>query len=236
MRIRDFLSGRYRKLAVFLVAAVLLSLVYWMVHESGWGFSDKMVWDLLQLLAIPVALVVGVWLVNRAVRRAERNNALERQREAELTSLERQLEAKLTTLERQQEAMLTTYMYRLSELLLVYDFRVSAPDSEARTVAIAHTRYVLRNLDGPRIAHVLRFLTELELGGTELLRIDLAEADLRGADLTELDLRGANLTGVIVTPEQIAGSRLENATMPDGTKYEDWVARGKPDWNGSSGK
>ena len=288
------LPGRYRKLAACLVAAVLLALAIWMgLCGGGWGFPIKTTWDLLDLLIIPVALGVGALLFNRAARRADRDNALDRQR----------------------EAALTTYLDRMSDLLLRYNLRESELESEVRTVAVARTVSALRNLDGPRIAQVIGFLTASGWGGTELLIIDLkgadlqgvdlmradlggtylreanlrganlSDADLRGADLIDADLRGAklidadlggaylgganllrawlaraslrgaslmgaNLMGANlmftklqgaflgeakVTPEQLEDSELENATMPDGAKYEDWLADGRPDWTKRKG-
>ena len=258
--------GRLRRrpviLAVCLAAAGLLALGLWMVlRGGGWGFPEKTLWDLFGLLIIPLVLGAGAWLFNRA----DSDNALDRQR----------------------EAALTTYLDRMSELMLSHDLRGPDRESEARTVAVARTVSVLRSLKGPRIAQVIGFLTAAGLGGTKLLfqidlqsydlgGEDLVEADLEGADLQGANLRGvmlveghlqaallagadlrwaylmgadlrwahlgradlggahlddADLTGAIVTPEQLAAcSSLENATMPDGQRYEDWMASGGPDW------
>ena len=57
-------------------------------------------------------------------------------------------------------------------------------------------------------------LSEANLSGT-----NLSEANLRGADLREADLRGAK-----VTDRQLADVKsLECSTMPDSTRYEEWV-------------
>jgi uncharacterized protein YjbI with pentapeptide repeats len=64
---------------------------------------------------------------------------------------------------------------------------------------------------------------------TTCFRADLAEASLRGADLSgadrvEADLQGADLLRVNVTDEQLAEVKsLEDTTMPNGQKYEDWL-------------
>lgn len=264
------LRGRNVKLMVVCLGAiVLLALgLRAVLMGGGWGFSVKTIWDWLELFIIPIVLGVGALLFNRAERKADREN----------------------TLDRQREAALTTYLDRMSDLLLGHKLRISDQESEARTVAVARTKSVLRNLHGPRLVEVIQFLTASGLGGTKLLRIDmrgadLPGADLRGADLEGADLRGANLlrawlaganlggalltgadlggallietdlrgadltyadlqwtyfleadlTGATVTPEQItanpeADTLLIDATMPDGTKYEDWLARGRPDW------
>ena len=274
------LYGRYLKpVVVFLVAAVLVSLVQMLLREGRLTVPPKTSWDWFDLFSIPVALGVGAWLFSKAKGKADRRAALDGQ----------------------HEAVLVTYMDRMSELMLNHDLFGYITEvemkgeadvgNEAYTVAVARTVYVLRNLDEPRIAQVVRFLTAANLGGRKLLEhnlegvnlqgvnweevnleganlieADLREAnlieadlrwvllmganlrgvllmganlrgaymnmvDLRGADLNDADLQEADLKGAKVTPKQLAAcGSLENATMPDGQRYQDWVARGKPDW------
>ncbi|WP_275336578.1 pentapeptide repeat-containing protein [Nodosilinea sp. PGN35] len=57
-------------------------------------------------------------------------------------------------------------------------------------------------------------LSEASLYGAILRQADLANADLRGADLRYADLYEADLTNANLT-----GARLEFATMPDGSTY-----------------
>jgi hypothetical protein len=64
------------------------------------------------------------------------------------------------------------------------------------------------------------FLLGANLQGAFLLR----GANLDGAFLQVADLTAANLQGAEVTDEQLADTRsLEEATMPNGQKYEDWL-------------
>jgi uncharacterized protein YjbI with pentapeptide repeats len=70
-------------------------------------------------------------------------------------------------------------------------------------------------------------LSRAVLRGTDLSRAILSGADLTGAWLTRAnlegaDLREANLIGAFQANLQSAGF-LENATMPNGQKYEDWL-------------
>jgi uncharacterized protein YjbI with pentapeptide repeats len=75
-------------------------------------------------------------------------------------------------------------------------------------------------------------LSWANLSSANLSGANLAWADLSGADLSEADLSEADLTDAWVTVDQLAVClSLTNATMPNGTKYEEWVAKGKPDWN-----
>jgi Pentapeptide repeats (8 copies) len=70
-----------------------------------------------------------------------------------------------------------------------------------------------------------RINEEVEYGTIELNNTDLQGANLKGAylkraNLQGADLREANLLGAIVTDEQLVTTRkLEDATMPDGSKH-----------------
>jgi hypothetical protein len=67
-------------------------------------------------------------------------------------------------------------------------------------------------------------LNGARLRGAYLIGAELIDADLGEADLTHADLSEADLTGARVTYEQLAKYRtLENATMLNGQKYEDWL-------------
>ena len=69
--------------------------------------------------------------------------------------------------------------------------------------------------------------------------ISLLGADLSGAFLNETDLSFADLRDAKgITEEQLEeqAKTLENATMPDGQKYEDWLkSKGRTEGGGNSG-
>ena len=265
---------RRKKLVVVLLVSAgitLLASLIWAGYEvDGTGFGAQKLWDWMELLIIPAALGVGAWWFNRAERKADREIAIDRQR----------------------ETTLSTYFDRMSELLLKEGLRESEEDSEVRNVARARTVSAFASLDGERIAQVIRFLGESKLGGRNLLvielpgvdlnrtrleNIDLSGANLETANLQEASLRGANLQGANlftanlqkanlfavnlqkalleganlqeasllganlqearITPEQLGKVKsLEKATMPDGTKHEDWLARGSPAWTKATGE
>jgi hypothetical protein len=55
-------------------------------------------------------------------------------------------------------------------------------------------------------------------------RLDLHEADLQYANLQRANLYGADLKGANVADHQLADTlSLQDATMPDGQKYENWL-------------
>lgn len=79
--------------------------------------------------------------------------------------------------------------------------------------------FVLTDLQG---AH----LQNAHLRQARLIGADLRGADLQGADLRDAILCGADFTGAKATTDQLLSARtLEKATMPDGTKYEEWIKR-----------
>ena len=68
-------------------------------------------------------------------------------------------------------------------------------------------------------------LITADLNWADLSHANLSGADLDRADLSHANLSGANLSGAInYWHEQLReASSLKGATMPDGTKYEDWI-------------
>ncbi|CUS05164.2 protein of unknown function [Candidatus Promineifilum breve] len=69
------------------------------------------------------------------------------------------------------------------------------------------------------------------LGKVNLEKANLSEANLSGANLDDARLHGANLSGAFLFGARVSlkalstAKTLANATMPDGTKYEDWIRR-----------
>lgn len=69
------------------------------------------------------------------------------------------------------------------------------------------------------------------LSRVNLEKANLTEANLSGANLDDARLHGANLAGAFLFGARVSlkalstARSLANATMPDGTKYEDWVRR-----------
>jgi Pentapeptide repeats (8 copies) len=77
-------------------------------------------------------------------------------------------------------------------------------------------------------------LREAKLGGADLGRFKLSAAELIGTDLSETGIRGRDLSRTLwlatslanatVTNEQLAECKsLQDAIMPNGRKYEDWL-------------
>jgi hypothetical protein len=198
----------------------------------GWtGFRGKTLWDLPQLLVVPLMLalitVVFTWQQN------VRQNELEDQRTRQAQKIEDQRAAAERELagQRAQDAALQAYLDQMSSLLLAKDLRALEKESEVRTLARARTLTVLERLDGDRKRSVVQFLYEAGLLTEGQVVVDLKGADLSEANLSVADLSGANLSGAylsnardVTTEEQLmAAESLEGATMPDGQKYEEWL-------------
>lgn len=90
------------------------------------------------------------------------------------------------------------------------------------------------NLKGADLKWAL--LVEADLVGAILEEANLEGAklygaNLKGAGLARANLEGARLEEAFIFPSQVESCSMSGAIMPDGTKYEVWLAAGKPDWN-----
>jgi hypothetical protein len=104
---------------------------------------------------------------------------------------------------------------------------------------ISTSRPIIRSLSGAHLqgANLERsYLVDVALRGVDLSGATLRGANLGGAnlgrsedterptDLSGADLSGADLSGATLTEQQLAQAEsLEEATMPNGQKYEDWL-------------
>src|SRR5215470_14841031 len=88
-RFRSWWQKRRRLLLVtgIIVLLVVVGVLIWASYANKWsgaGFSEKTVWDWLQLLIIPFALAIIALLFNRAERKNEQRVASDNQQEAAL--------------------------------------------------------------------------------------------------------------------------------------------------------
>lgn len=106
----------------------------------------------------------------------------------------------------------------MSDLLTSKDLNDPVIGSEIRLIVQARTLTVLKRLDSPRIAIVLRFLIQssLILKGHPIISLSslvLTHPDLTGIDLTEADLSGANLTGAILHNANLRATNLTDINL-----------------------
>src|SRR5215203_5330057 len=110
------------------VTAIIVLLAIGGAASSWTGFRGKTVWDLLQLLVVPLALaVIGLWF-------AAQQDARQQQTENQRAEAERELAA-----QRAQDEALQSYLNQMGSLLLQKDLRASEKGSEVRTLARART-------------------------------------------------------------------------------------------------
>src|SRR5829696_2767833 len=177
------------------------------------GFGDKTVWDVLQLVIVPLALAaIGIFF---SLQQDRRQDAIEEKRAASEQKIEEQ---------RAQDAALQAYLDEMSSLLLTNGgLRESEEGSEVRTLARARTITVVERLNPQRKAEVLRFLVEANLVQSVGGRAPIIT--LNGADLEGVILSGAVLSkpvhtktvqtrfGPVVDPANELGPKLWGTNM-----------------------
>jgi hypothetical protein len=223
-------------IAVIVVVLLCVLLVFYLIHL----WSDKSVWKVLDVLALPITLGAAVPLLNWLQKRHELEiiDATEGARRKREQDVEDQ---------RAQDEALQTYLDQIGKLLLDKDILEEDKlswqpgDEVVRKLARARTLTVLRRLDSGRKRSVVDFLYEanlikrafppppslpvpppvIELGSPDSHygAADLSGADLRGAILTraavggDLDHKGANLSEADLRDADLSFAYLRNANL-----------------------
>src|SRR5215469_7798936 len=176
------------------------------------GFSEKTLWDWLQLLgllAIPLVLALGtLWL---SAQQSQMSVALlKKQQDTALAMSQQQRDTALALAKDQQrEATLNTYLDRMSELLLTQNVH----DPKVKELARARTVTALRSLDPFRKGVLVQFLYESGLISNDHPVVDLNGADLSNADLSRTTLSNAHLSGAYLSGANLSGADLSNADL-----------------------
>jgi uncharacterized protein YjbI with pentapeptide repeats len=183
------------------------------------GFRGKTVWDWMDLLIVPLALV-GIGLVFSMIQE-ERQQNLETQREEHALAIENQRAAAEQALaeQRAQDEALQAYLNQMDTLLLEKDLLTAHQDSVVVTLARARTLTVLERLDPSRKAALMQFLVEAELVFRGMVQLDPV-IELHGANLGETDLSSANLSGAILSEADLSGADLSNTILDATVLYK----------------
>jgi uncharacterized protein YjbI with pentapeptide repeats len=190
-----------RVLAAGLGAAFALAVVV-VAFDSVWpswtGLKGRTLWDIGELVLVPLSLAAVAYLLSAAQRNEERAIA-DRQRAAD------------RELARTREQYDTVQDY----LSVITDLIRSGPleDERLRSVARSRTLTVLGGLDANGKRTVMRFLQEAGLIATPSPAVDLNGADLREADLSGTNLADAELSGVDLTDANLRGASLGGARL-----------------------
>src|SRR6266852_3936159 len=222
-RLRSWWQNRSRLLlvvgAMVLLMGVVVLIIAGYIFKWDWtGFNEhrgpnilqyqpaKTLWDWLQLLgvlAIPVAVVLGVaWFTTKQGQVGDAENK-----------------------DNQREAALQAYIDNMLELLLAKNLRSSTEDEEVQKIARVRTLTVLRRLDAERKGSVLQFLQESGLIGKDkrvinLTGANLIVANLIGANLSGVYLSGADLSGVYLSGAYLFLANLSKANLSGASLYE----------------
>lgn len=156
------------------------------VHQSR-----KTLWDILDLLIVPVMLAAGAYWLDQSSKARERE------------SLEHQA----------QETTIQSYLDKITDLLIKPGGLNSQSPEAGRAAARSRTLTALRTLDGGRRALILRFLYESDLITGDDPIISLEEANIRHAVLNRADLHNANLFRAKLEGAQLRESNLTNANL-----------------------
>lgn len=184
--------------------ALLVTIAFVVAAIMVYGLAKRTLWDLLQLLIVPLALAgIGLWFTTQQdVRQQDIEN------------------------QRAQDTALQAYLDQMSVLLIEKDLRASDRGSEVRTLARARTLAVLEQLDPSRKTQVMQFLMEARLVQGELEPNDKGEAVLKRGPIISLgnaNLSGADLSATIpdtpvgvgssLYPVELEGAELSFAEM-----------------------
>ena len=197
----------------------------------------RTVWDLVDLLLIPMVIAVGGYFFNQEQQKREQGFA-EAQNENQ----------RKIGLDRDQEQSLQNYLDKMGELLLEKKLNTTK-DKVVLNLARSRTLTILRSLNNPyldidgrgrnrRKGSLARFLYEMNLitgkkpiislykanleyaymHGGELVGVNftntyLKEADLRKSDLRKAILVNAYLPGARLNDANLTGANLEGANL-----------------------
>jgi uncharacterized protein YjbI with pentapeptide repeats len=143
----------------------------------------KTLWDVVQLLVIPVVLSLGVLYFNQQERKTERR----------------------LSIDRTEDAVLQNYLDRVSDLILNRGLMEEEKNAASPVHMVAQVRSVtaLRQLSTQRQNSIFQFLRDT----------GLCETMLAGASLLDIDLREAHLWSITFDRASLIRARLSGASL-----------------------
>ncbi|MGQ9871358.1 pentapeptide repeat-containing protein, partial [Leptodesmis sp.] len=162
------------------------------------GIGDKKLWDILQLLIVPMLLAVGGYYLNQQASQRQDKLADDRRKQDQQLADDRRKQDQQLAEERAKQETLNKYLDQMSELLMNKGLRKARLEDEVFVLAQSRTTTALRDLDTKRQTLLLQFLSSADLlapkGKTGILQeAFLSDANLRGVNLRNANLQGANL-------------------------------------------
>jgi hypothetical protein len=229
--------------AILSLVGIFIFFAYNIVKEievdDWWGINKildansktispaKTIWDLVDLLLIPLVIAIGGYLFNQTQQKRDQVFA-EAQNENE----------RRIGLDRDQEQALQSYLDKMGDLLLEKKLSTTK-DKVVLNLARSRTLTVLRSLNNQfldiknagenrRKGSLARFLYEMNLinGKKPIISLrranlsyaflhsgELAGANFEGTYLSEADLRNADLRDAYLTDCYLRGARLNDAHL-----------------------
>lgn len=216
---------------IFLIVIALSYGIYWLILEGYkhdfTGFNkytiisspafevipQKFVWDWLDLLIIPVALLIFGSVFTYIGETRKRTLAEEdRQKDKAIAEINRNSEWK-RLLDHQQEESLQNYIDKMTDLLLKEKLLLSEKKNEVRNVARVKTLATIRTLDGKRKGLVLKFLFDAGLINGEDPIIDIQFADFTNTDYKNAYLGNINLMNVDFSYSNLENVEFDKANL-----------------------
>ena len=237
---REHVLWTVRTVILVVVALLGVLLFLWVV---SFPFS-KTVWDALKVFAVPITVGAAVplltWLQKKRELDVENQCAQDEALQAYLDQMSQLLLDKDRPLRQSAEGteVRTLARARTKEVLWKLDphrkrnlvqFLYEACLIKRGNKIIGLSGADLRNAYLHNLDLINADLTGADMKGTDLSEAKLSEADLRGSMLGGADLSGADLSGADLrqakewTEDQLTAAHLQDATMPNGQKYEDWL-------------
>lgn len=201
LKVIQGIRSSFAKFILVFSLIVISAKVIWIIAPAWSGFEGKTLWDLLELIIMPLVLASGALWFNRQERNAEREIAIKR------TQDDRELST-----ERRQNDALQAYLDKMTELMLEYDLRNSSPYSEVRGIARARTLTILSDQNSINKGSIINFIYRANLISHDPV-ISMADADLSNAHLSNTNLTASNLSSVNLSKADLFLADLSQATL-----------------------
>jgi len=193
---------------IFVLAAMIISVLGYLFHWEWTGFTDKRYWHWLELVIAPILLTGGGFLLYSAWTSSDHRLAEKRANEA--------------TRDANLNNIAKGYIDEIEQLLLkttdqdkAQSASPSDPVSIIEKIARARTLNVLEGLDQKRRGSIIRFLHDASLLEQSELHffIRLKGANLHGAHLSGANLNKAILSETVLEEADLSGTDLRGASL-----------------------
>lgn len=209
--------------------------------KDHWGFTDKTVWEWLNLLGVLlVPLVIGLGTIGVTWQQSVLSQA-QHDNDQKIAAANRQKDIQIAD-DQQKATILKTYMDGITDLLVNRHLRTSKPNDEVSVAARDETLIALQQLDGSRRGSLILFLYEAKLivGNNPVISLEtanLSSAVLQvtispdddpkaaseyaysyGISLDDINLNHVNLVGANL-PAQLERASLEGSNLEGDKLY-----------------